>query len=406
MTSSLTSTEYQLEPDVRSVVLLGDSLEVLAGMPENSVDAVIADPPYALTDLPAAKVTKAISAWVGGDPEFVPATGKGFMARSWDGFVPPPALWSQVFRVLKPGGHAAVFAGARTQDLMGISLRLAGFDVRPGLQWLFGSGMPKGKGQLKPAFEPILLFRKPFRGTAKANVARWGVGELFTERCRIPFASAADERESKEKNRHGDFGTLSGGNQVYGDYSMLGVRGNYDPPGRWPASIVLQHDERCVEVGRRTVRSNSHHPSARGKGGIASVGHKGQDGLTERRPGVELVPDWECVPSCPVAEVDRQSGGASRFWYTAKASAAERPSYVNSDGVTVFHPTVKPLSVIRWLARLLCPPGGMVLDPFAGSGTTGEACLLEGFGSILIEREPENEPLIRQRLERCLLPSP
>lgn len=403
-----------LIPTVLNVptVLNGRSERVLGDLPDNSVDAVIADPPYALTDLPSAKIAEALTRWLAGERDWVPNTGAGFMGKRWDKFVPPPALWEEVLRVLKPGGHAAVFAGSRTQDLMGMSLRLAGFEIRDGLQWLYGQGMPKTKSQLKPAYEPILLVRKPFVGTLKANHEQWGVGGLFVERCRVPFISADDERESKGKNRHGDFGTANGGNTVYGDYSMLAGRTNYNPPGRWPANVLLSHHPDCVPGGTVEVRSNGHHPARRGPGGIASSGHSGQVGLVERSARTETVQSWRCADGCPVRQLDKQSGGpdgvggASRFLYTAKAPAAERPSYVSDDGVRVEHMTVKPLAIVRWLAKLLTPDGGTVLDPFAGSGTTGEACMLEGFRSILIEDDPGYLPLIQQRIERQLTTPP
>jgi site-specific DNA-methyltransferase (adenine-specific) len=121
----------------------GDVLDRLRELPDASVDAVITDPPYGLSEHPAAELVTALTAWCNGDRERVP-DGKGFMGRAWDAFVPPPAVWDECYRVLKPGGHLLAFAGSRTYDLMGLSVRLAGFEVRDGLQWLYGSGFPKG----------------------------------------------------------------------------------------------------------------------------------------------------------------------------------------------------------------------------------------------------------------------
>src|SRR5690625_103643 len=118
----------------------GESTEVLKSLEGNSIDSVVCDPPYGLSKEP--DISKVISEWVNGDDSFVP-DGKGFMSKEWDGFVPPPSLWKEVYRVLKPGGHALVFAGTRTQDLMTISLRLAGFEVRDVIEWLYFSGFPK-----------------------------------------------------------------------------------------------------------------------------------------------------------------------------------------------------------------------------------------------------------------------
>ena len=123
-------------------IIHGDCLEELKKLDDNSVDAVVTDPPYGLSNTKPQQVADVLKAWVTGDTKVVPA-GKGFMGASWDSFVPPPAVWEECMRVLKPGGHMAVFAGARTQDLMGLSIRLAGFEIRDTLGWVYGSGMPK-----------------------------------------------------------------------------------------------------------------------------------------------------------------------------------------------------------------------------------------------------------------------
>src|SRR5699024_6902251 len=123
-----------------SRLIHGDSIEVLKTIEDNSVDSVVCDPPYGLSKEP--EISKVLTEWLSGNDEFTP-DGKGFMSKEWDSFVPPPAIWAEVHRVLKPGGHALVFAGTRTQDLMTISLRLAGFEVRDVIEWLYFSGFPK-----------------------------------------------------------------------------------------------------------------------------------------------------------------------------------------------------------------------------------------------------------------------
>ncbi|MES1975855.1 MAG: site-specific DNA-methyltransferase [Pseudomonadota bacterium] len=163
---------------------------------------------------------------------------------------------------------------------------------------------------LKPAHEPIVLARKPPVSTVAANVLRYGTGALNIDGCRVEFASEADETESKEKNRHADFGTEPGGNNVYGDFSMV-ERVNYAATGRWPPNVVLSHDEGCVQVGTVEVRANGHYPAARGPSGDFSGdtgGLDGQEGLAERVVRAETVETWACVEGCPVAELDRQSG--------------------------------------------------------------------------------------------------
>lgn len=121
----------------------GDCLTVLRDLPDCSVDSVVTDPPYGLSNTKPSQVADVLAAWVTGDTEAVPAAKGGFMGKDWDSFVPPPAVWEECLRVLKPGGHMAVFAGARTQDLMGLSIRLAGFEIRDTLGWIYGSGFPK-----------------------------------------------------------------------------------------------------------------------------------------------------------------------------------------------------------------------------------------------------------------------
>ena len=128
-----------------TTIIHGDCLEELKKLEDNSVDAVVTDPPYGLSNTKPAQVADVLKAWVTGDTEAAPTTKGGFMNASWDSFVPPPAVWEECMRVLKPGGHMAVFAGARTQDLMGLSIRLAGFEIRDTLGWIHSQGFPKGQ---------------------------------------------------------------------------------------------------------------------------------------------------------------------------------------------------------------------------------------------------------------------
>lgn len=497
-----------------ATVNTGDCLAWLRSMPDNSVDSIVTDPPYGLSNIKPRQITEAITAWASGDRERVP-DGRGFMGKDWDSFVPPPAVWDECLRALKPGGHLVAFAGSRTHDLMGLSIRMAGFEIRDGLAWLYGSGFPKSMdvskaidkldaaeerrsraleftawirecgltaGQIdkatgtnmgshfttaatqpavatadlfdklrpllpevperieelvaqrtvesqnfkarevvgtriahdarksrlgftgptyggtgatreielttahtpeaqqwagwgtapKPAFEPVTLARKPLEGTVAANVLKWGTGALNIDGCRIAHRNEADLAESAGKNRHADFDTKAGGNKVYGDYSMV-ERTNYDgTKGRWPANVILDESQAAALDEQSGVSKSSI-----GKPRGASHG----DGWGMTQTG---------------AEYD-DAGGASRFFYCAKAGNKERP--VAPDGTR--HPTVKPLALMRWLVRLVTPPGGTVLDPFAGSGSTLEAAVLEGFDVVGVERESRYIPLIEQRLERA-----
>lgn len=386
-------------------IIHADSLDHLRTIKESSIDAIITDPPYGLSHATPARVQEAVTRWVSGERDYTP-TGRGFMNVQWDAFVPPPALWDEALHVLKPGGHLACFAGARTHDVMTLAIRLAGFEIRDQITWLYGSGMPHGKDigksvaaqlepgdpharvfdgwstALKPASEPIVLARKPLtESSVVRSVLAYGTGAINTGACRIAHADEADLAESMGKNRHGDYGTTSGGNKIYGDYGAA-PRENYDGTrGRHPANVALTHSAACTETGRRS-------------GGISTTGARGQD--SQEVP----IRAWDCALDCPVAALNTQAGApVARFFYSAKAHPAERPTYTK-DGWTIRHTTVKPLALIRWLVRLLTPIGGIVLDPFAGSGTTLEAAALEGFNSIAIEREADYIPLIEARAAR------
>ena len=341
----------------------GDCLEELKKLEDNSVDAVIADPPYGLSNTKPQQVADVLRAWVTGDTESVPAKRGGFMGKDWDSFVPPPAVWEECMRVLKPGGHMAVFAGTRTQDLMGLSIRLAGFEIRDTLGWVYGSGFPKSHNiskaidkataaereeiatseaqqwdgwgtSLKPAIEPILLCRKPLDGTVANNVLAHGVGGLNIDACRVgtnqPLVRPSISRDD---------------NDVFGKGLGAGVQ--EEPAGRFPANVLL--DEHAAK------------------------------------------------------EMDNQSDESSRFFpvfkYQAKASKKERPVIEREDGSKIQHPTVKPVALMEWLVELITPPGGVVLDPFAGSGTTLQAARDNGFNAIGIEQDADYIKLIEKRLE-------
>lgn len=358
-------------------IIHADALTALPVLPEASVDAVITDPPYGLAEHRPEVVSDVLSRWLSGERDFVPA-GRGFMGLEWDRFVPPPALWDEVMRVLKPGGFLVSFAGSRSSDLMGISIRLAGFEIREPIAWIYSSSFPKGakvgdtlrkagsdqgdvwdgwNTTIKSTFEPIIMARKPLGGSLADNVLRYGTGALNADACRIPFRNEADLIEATAKNQHAEFGSEKGTNNVYGDWSGDGSRSNYDPSrGRLPANVVID-----VETARRMDETNFDRKT----------------GLGSSRFFLNVHEDHES------------------FRYVGKATSKERP-VVNG----VRHNTVKPLSLMRWLVKLVTPVGGTVLDPHAGSGTTGEAALLEGFDSILVEREADFIPLIEHRVER------
>lgn len=333
---------------------LGNCLEVLKGIPDNSVDSIVTDPPYGLS----------------------------FMGKKWDYDVPDQAIWEECLRVLKPGGHLLAFAGTRTQHRMAVRIEDAGFEIRDMIAWVYGSGFPKNMdvskaidkaagvervvigqsayaarrpnkkyehGQkwgatlggsdtanitapatnaarqwqgwgtaLKPALEPITVARKPFKGTVADNVLAHGAGALNIDGCRVG-AEGGTTRSCQSP--YAESGWRTG-------HEIVSLN-----TGRWPANLI----------------------------------HDGS------------------------AEVDDSLGSASRFFYCAKTSRKDRGEANN-------HPTVKPTDLMAYLCRLVTPPGGVVLDPFMGSGSTGKAAMREGFRFIGIEMDADYLAIAESRI--------
>jgi hypothetical protein len=226
---------------------------------------------------------------------------------------------------------------------------------------------------LKPAFEPVVVARKPLIGTVAANVLEHGTGALNIDGCRVGMSDADRDRLTEWHAKYG------GTKYADGDTYAKGM-GDIQPPhakGRWPANVVLDESQaEALDEQSGTLTSGAN-PTRRGTDKFR-----------------EAYGDFKGQAECDPAR-GADAGGASRFFYVAKADATERPR-VNGTA----HPTVKPLALMRWLVRLVTPPGGTVLEPFAGSGTTVEACIVEGFQCIAIEREADYLPLIRQRIDR------
>jgi site-specific DNA-methyltransferase (adenine-specific) len=342
-------------------LLRGDCMELLAKLPANSADAVVTDQPYHL-----ASIVKRFATVSELDVEVARKTphrrtSGGFMGKQWDGgdIAFDPATWAAVLRVLKPGGHMLAFAAPRNDHRMVCAIEDAGFEIRDKLMWLHGQGFPKNKNALKPAYEPICLARKPLDGTIAGNVLKHGTGGLNIDGCRVGEREKPKITDPKHGGHtHNAYGAPSGGGKLL-------------PPGRWPANIL--HDG-SAEVVALFPESKSGKLRAEVQRG--SFGKNGVYGNAER--------------DGPGKGYDADSGSAARFFYCAKASKADRAGSK--------HPTVKPIKLMRYLVRLITPPGGTVLDPFAGSGTTGQAAKLEGCKAILIEREPEYQADIERRL--------
>lgn len=366
-----------------ATVHCGDCLDVLSGMADASIDAICTDPPYGLGfmghawDQPGVyAATRSNGTQNGGQWNREGRTGPadrgsvvvGSRFQAWT-----EAWGAELLRVASPGAHAVVFGSPRTFHRLVSGMEDAGWEIRDTLMWLFGSGMPKshnlhgehegwGSG-IKPAYEPILLARKPLTGTIAANMDTHGVGALHIDACRIEGEDADAGRV-----RHG-----GGTNHVYGAQPKSA---GPMPSGRWPANVVVDEAAAGAIDGQTGVRSsgtmNPHH---------IDRGADGSTGIYGARKGRQRhTPTYG------------DQGGVSRFLYQAKASALDRGGAFNS------HPTVKPVELIRWLIRLTTPPGGTVLDPFAGSGTTGVAALIEGAHPVLIEREAEYIEIINRRL--------
>ena len=389
-------------------VFLGSNLDVLPTLPDNSVDSIVTDPPYEL----------------------------GFMGKKWDssGIAYNVQLWQECLRVLKPGGHLLAFGGTRTFHRMAVAIEDAGFEVRDSIAWLYGSGFPKsldiskaidkaagaereiigehpnaagslgngvnmsgGQAQeevmltapatddakkwagwgtaLKPAFEPVVVARKPLVGTVAANVLEWGVGGLNIDGSRI---EAADQ---EQLSKYWDRNQSSSQDGVVGYVGQKDVDlRDYKPVnGRWPANIIL--DEYTAGLlDEQSGESKS------------SVGTSRSGG---RAGGIMGKPVERADKDLPFGYND--SGGASRFFYVSKANKKDR----NEGEVTNNHPTVKPTTLMEYLVKLVTPPNGTVLDPFTGSGSTGKAALLNGYKFIGIELTEEYLPIIEGRLKHA-----
>ena len=379
-----------------TLLLLGDCIDRLRALPAASVSACVTDPPYHLTTI-VQRFGKQDAAPVrvpeGGSGVYARGS-RGFMGQTWDGgdIAFQPDVWREVFRVLSPGGYLLAFSGTRTYHRMTVAIEDAGFEIRDCIGWHYGSGFPKShavernvppehaaawKGwgtALKPAWEPIVMARVPVEGTVAATVLRYGTGAINIDACRVPHASAADfdaHRKTVEaiKARGGSMANS------WKNSSDLSNANDVTAAGRWPANVILSHAADCDDAG--------------------------------------------CAPGCPVAAMDAQSGGegASRYFntlpveaddavtfiYAAKAARKEREE--GCDGLPASdagfrngHPTVKPVAVMRHLVRLVTPPGGVVLDPFTGSGSTGVAAVREGVHFVGIEREAAYMEIAKARI--------
>ena len=407
----------------------------MAGLPAASVDAVVCDPPYGLS----------------------------FMGKDWDHGVPGVAFWSAALRVAKPGAHLLAFGGTRTFHRLAVAIEDAGWEIRDTVMWVYGSGFPKshdvGKGidkaagaavekgaafnvvggtsasnggskfrsdhpdyspyapatdaarqwdgwgtALKPAWEPIIVARKPLDGTVAANVLAHGTGALNIDGCRVGTTKDVPASVSRARGN-----ALSG--SVDGSLRrQTGEEGGFNPNiGRWPANLIHDGSDEVLAGFPQTTSVKTNFSKVGGFG--QNTNDYGND-----------APGW-INNGASYAD----TGSAARFFYCAKASKADRdegcegmeehkrdtgrkegnPGGDNPRNRGVHerrnhHPTVKPTALMKFLCRLITPPSGTVLDPFMGSGSTGKAAVLEGFGFIGIEQDAEYVDIARARIAHAV----
>jgi len=509
--------------DNRQIVISGNNLYTLKNYPDNYFDSVVTDPPYGLGKEP--NTHEMLKAWI--ETGYLEVKGSGFMGKEWDAFVPQPLFWKEIFRVLKHGGHIVAFFGTRTYDWGCMAIRLAGFEIRDCIQWVYGSGFPKshniskaldkmhgsereivgqgkaGKGfnkvkefgentsksddftsewditkasteeakqwegwgsALKPANEPIVLARKPLeKGLSIAeNVLKWGTGAINIDASRVGNEKRTMPIFSEDKKNDEITFNLNSNIQHHREETTQ---------GRFPANFIMSHHPDCECIGIKKVGSGKQ-GGYNYKGNVYDV-----DGFVPNNSpepnsnyGEEIIEDWKCHEDCPIKILDEQSGerksnglykkdgdwenkgdgkirtwdigydklnkyageigGASRFFYLAKASKWERnfglqefeqkQTTGGGGGIGNYledinsasgkygsekapskniHPTVKPIKLMQYLVRMITPPNGIVLDPFAGSGTTGIACKIDDFQFVGLELSVEYTEIANARIQ-------
>lgn len=364
-------------------LMFGDCLERMRELPDNSIDAIVCDPPYGLS----------------------------FMGKNWDHGVPGVAYWLETLRVLKPGAYILSFGGQRTYHRLTCAIEDAGYEIRDCVMWVFGTGFPKslnvskaidkaarvvpttsaakqwdGWGTaLKPAYEPIVFARKSLVGTVVQNILEYGCGAINIDACRVGSSEkvqSAAGRIGFESERDDNY--TKGQGRIYSDR------------GRWPANFIHDGSDEVLELFPQT-KSGAIKPShKRNTAGGNQITHGKMKGVNG-------------------PESEANSGSAARFFYCAKASRTERDAGLSgipqsggeltnriegsaglnspragagrTSGGINNHPTVKPIVLMQYLCRLVTPPNGVILDPFMGSGSTGIAAKQEGFRFIGIEND-------------------
>ena len=364
--------------EVKSEVIHDDCLNAMQQMADNSIDFIVTDPPY----------------------------GINFMSKKFDNFKNQPAFscqyWQEALRICKPGSMVAAFGGDRTHHHLMYALEVSGWEIRTCIYWLFGSGFPKSHNKfgfdgygtaLKPAAEIIVLAMKPLDGTFAQNAEKWGVAGINIDASRVGIPE--DKRAAGTRTYKG--GTLAGGLNGEGELQQA----PHDGLGRWPANLILD-EESAAELDKMTGVSKSNANARNNKA----------------RKGNSMGQQYDHI-----GYGHNDSGGCSRFFYCAKASSSERnrglegmplkkndflhgglpnPNFPEQNRFPKqnIHPTVKPIALMKYIIKLLAPPGNpILLDPFAGSGSTLVAAKELGISAIGIEKEQEYVEIAKARLK-------
>ena len=388
---------------------LGDCLEILQTLKDNSVDSVVCDPPYHLTS------TKGAS--------------KGFMGKEWDGgdIAFRTDVWKECLRVLKPGGYLLAFSSSRTYHRIAVAIEDAGFDIRDQIMWIYGQGFPKSHNigkkvegyegwgtALKPAHEPIVMARKPLSEKSVAeNVMKWGTGGINIDGSRIEYKDGIENEFSESYLR-------SGHSKSKGEDLIFNISGNkregvyVNKEGRFPANIMFDEEAgKLLDEQSGITEYNKDRKPGNYKGGHRKEYVGTIDNDIEKKIEGQFFSD---------------KGGASRFFYCPKASKKEKDlgldsmelktgrigaTYAGNQDTSKIggnpdkptlprknnHPTIKPLALMEYLIRMTTRPGGVVLDCFMGSGSTGVAAKRNGFSFIGVEKEQEYFNIAQQRID-------
>lgn len=387
-------------------IRIGDCRDVMPTLAADSFDAIVTDPPYHLTQLSRGGHART------NNPETPHGRtrigDKGFMGKNWDGgdVAFRSETWKAVLRVAKPGAHLLAFGGTRTFHRLMVAIEDAGWELRDTIMWVYGSGFPKshnleGNWQgwgtaLKPAWEPIIVARKPFRANVADNMALHRTGAINIDASRIATAGEQILQHGKGgiPARH-DVDTARDPHPVAERDSNL---------GRWPANII--HDGSDEVVALFPAEAGAFAPVHKRNGDKfrttfgAFKGDVDEAGSTFQGDGGSAARFFYC------AKADRQDRdeGCERFekkplnW----SSGDENPGSFQAEGTDRTarnnHPTVKPTALMRYLCKLVTAPGGVILDPFMGSGSTGKAAMLEQFSFVGIEQEPDYAAIAAARI--------